>query len=128
MLRCSPLFNMLNICLQRLRPHVGQLPREPLPPAPAPVEVALRGGARAPALIYVPTKVLEIAGEDWDFDFWRRTERDLLMTLVRGHMKLLGRVSQDEAIRVWDETRKKLQPEQAKRACRKGRGQAESPG
>ena len=75
------------------------------------VEVALGGGARVPALIYVPTEVLAIAEEDWDFDFWRRTEKDQLMTLVRGHMKLQGRVSQDEAIRVWDETREKLQPE-----------------
>ncbi|MCH7932339.1 MAG: hypothetical protein IH906_09065 [Proteobacteria bacterium] len=83
------------------------------------VEVELRGGARAPALIYVPTEVLEITEEGWDFDLWRRTEKDLLMTLVRGHMKLLGRVSQDEAIRVWDETRESLQPEQAKRARRK---------
>lgn len=83
------------------------------------VEVVLRGGARAPALIYVPTEVLEIAEEDWDFDLWQRMEKDLLMTLVSGHMKLLGQVSQDEAIGVWDETREKLQAEQAKRPCRK---------
>ena len=83
------------------------------------VEVELRGGARAPALIYVPTEVLEITEEGWDFDLWRRTEKDLLMTLVRGHMKLLGRVSQDEAIRVWNQTRDSLLPEQAKRARRK---------
>ena len=83
------------------------------------VEVLLRDGARAPASIFVPTEVLEFTEDEWDFAQWRRTEKDLLMTLVRGHMKLLGRVSQDEAIRVWNETRDSLLPEQAKRARRK---------
>ena len=80
------------------------------------VEVAVRGGARAAARMHVPTEVLEIADEDWDFAHWRRTEKDLLLMLARSHMALLGRVTLDEAIRMWDETREKLQANQTKRA------------
>ena len=84
------------------------------------VEVVLRDGAHAPASIFVPTEVLEFAEDEWEFDHWRGTEKDLLMTLVRGHMKLLGRATQDEAIRVWDETRKHRQSRRATPARHSG--------
>ena len=84
------------------------------------VEVVLRDGAHAPASIFVPTEVLEFVEDEWDFDHWRRTEKDLLMTLVRGHMKLFGRATQGEAIRVWDETRKRRQSKRATPARHNG--------
>ncbi len=84
------------------------------------VEVVLRDGAHAPASIFVPTEVLEFVEDEWDFDHWRRTEKDLLMTLVRGHMKLFGRATQDEAIRVWDETRERRQSKWATPARHSG--------
>lgn len=81
--------------------------------APRSVTVVLRNGTRAPASIFVPTENLEITGDEWDFHRWRCSEKDLLMTLVRGHMKLFGRATQDEAIRVWDETRERHQTRRA---------------
>jgi hypothetical protein len=33
------------------------------------------------------------------------------MRLVRAHMKLLGRVNREEAIRIWDEASKKQRPD-----------------
>ncbi|MFQ5959012.1 MAG: gamma-glutamylcyclotransferase family protein [Alphaproteobacteria bacterium] len=88
--------------------------------APDTVEVELPGGGTAEALIQAPTEVLEIVGEDWDVEAWRRDEKDLLMTLTRGHMALYGRASLDEAIRIWDETREKLLAEPAEKLSRKG--------
>ena len=83
------------------------------------VEVTLRGGTPARAGVHLPTEALEtIGGEGWDFARWRRAEKDGLMRLARGHMALLGRVSLDEAIRIWDDARDTLQGGEARPAHR----------
>ena len=70
------------------------------------VEVTLRSGTPARASVHLPTEALETAGgEGWDFARWRHNEKDGLMRLARGHMALFGRVSLDQAIRIWDDAR-----------------------
>ncbi len=72
------------------------------------VEVTLGNGDRATVKTQMPTERLEIAGGDWDFARWRRTEKGDLMSLAHSHMALFGRATPDEAARVWDETRESL--------------------
>ncbi len=73
-----------------------------------PVTVTLAGGERRTALVQSPTEVLDVGNREWSLEDWKKTEKQLLMTLTRAHMSLMGKVDIDEAIRRWDAMREAL--------------------
>ncbi len=74
------------------------------------VDVVRADGGRATAQVHVASETLELVDEDWDFARWRRTEKDLVMTLAREHMALRGRVSLDEAMGIWGDAETSATP------------------
>lgn len=77
---------------------------------PKAVEVRLtESGEGMEASIQVPTQHLETTDDDWEFQSWKRNEKEHLISLTRAHMALFGNCSLDEAIDAWDASREELE-------------------